>query len=527
MFRSTRWLVLSLALLAAGCGGGGGGGGTGGGGNGGGGGAGDVTRTYRVANFGGAQVGTAVLTYGPASSVGDAVQATVTGQNKAQVRTTEPSAPATGVAAAEPVGRDMPPAVQAVENAARERALERARAAGAELETFRPRFDDATIPEGGEMSFYIATTGQNVTARKMHADADTVGTYVFAEVVGGTPVVTKATALTLDARFSTANPFDPATMAIGPRVRGLFGHEWQTGGGRDGESKIVMVLLSSAGIGGSGLYGFFRPNDEFSKAQVANSNEGEILYMNANYFTGDMYDGLATLAHEFQHMCDFNQKYVREGAFNGTEEDDTINEGQSVLAEELSGFSLTSTGGGNSFTFNASRAYLLAPQSFPFFTFGNANGDYGKGYLFMKYLYDRFGAGTLTAIATSPNGGRANIANVTGQSFESLFQAWALANLLDPTAGAPAQYTYADLDLDFTYSIRGLGNVTLPSANPTRTFNPPTSTANLTMDPWTATFVRFAGGDGSTLEATVGVPQATSTNFVHEAPARYTFSSIE
>jgi len=474
-------------------------------------------------------VATAVLGNQPASTTGADAEITLEATNRItasldrsdgaeDVKTVSPDPEPTR-------SRDMPAEVRAAEDELRARATPRLRSEGPQLDLIRARYSE--IPEGETTTLYIATTGNTVTVQKMHDNSETTSTLVFAEVVGGLPVASKATALEVDSRFGTWNNYDVSGMGIGPRVRSVFGSEWSTGGGRDGETKVVFVLLSSNGIGGANLYGFFRPNDAFSKAQIANSNEGEILYMNATYFSGDMFDGLATVAHEFQHMCNFNQKYVREGAFNGTDEDDTINEGQSVLAEEKSGFGLVAPGGGNSFVFGAARAYLQAPHSYAFFTFDNYNADYGKGYLLMKYLHDRFGVDTLTRIATSPAVGRNNIANQTGVPFATLFQDWALANLLDPVAGAPVKYTYSGLNLDSTYNIRGAGNVNLPSATPARSASPPTSETTLTLKPWANLYSRYSGGDGSPLDLTLRIPASTATNLVVESPAKGTLGSLQ
>lgn len=525
--------AVTLSLFLAGCGGGGGGGGSapssGATGNTGGGGGSNVTRSFDIANFGGAQVATGVISFQPANQTGAAASIGATGTNRGLAGGASGSASvrASDAGPSQSRGsRDLPPEIEAAELSARRNAAKRMQRAGLEMPG-SARFEDADIPEGGDTTFFIVTTGQNRTVRKMHADADTSSVIVFAEVVSGTPVINKALALQIDSRFGTNNPFDSNGTGIGPRVRSIFGSEWNAGGGRDGQTKVVLVLLSSNGIGGAGLYGFFRPNDAYAKSQVANSNEGEILYLNATYFSGDMYDGLATVAHEFQHMCNFNQKFIRQGAFSGSDEDDTINEGQSVLAEELSGFGLTSSGGGNSFMFESAKAYLDNPETYPFFTFGNDGGDYGKGYLMMKYLRDRFGTATITGIATSTNVSAANIAAVTGRSFNTLFQEWALANLLDPVTGAPVQFTYPNLALQANYSIRGLGTVLLPAASPERTFNPPTSSANLTLDPWTTTYLRYSGGDGSALNTSFSVPSTSAVNMVLETPAQGTYGSTQ
>jgi hypothetical protein len=501
----------------------------------GGGGGGGGNATFSIPNFGGSQVATAVLTYEPASTTGAATTSTLTA-----ARASASGRKLAGRVTLEDLGlqrphRDLP---ESFVRATRERieSLVAGRS-GASLRGEAPpraKYTDAEIGVNGTATFKVTTSGSTITARKMLTEAQTTHCYVFAELVGGNPVISTTQAQQIAAAFDTSNSFDPAGMSIYDRVTSTFGFEWRFNplGGRDGDTKVVLLILSSETInfpGESGLFGFFYQVDEFDAADFPESNEAEIIYMNADSFTGDMYDGLATIAHEFQHMVNFNQKFIRDGAFPRNQEEDTINEGLSVLAEADCGFDLDSPGGGNGFLFQAVRSYLQSPGDFPFFEFTNRGGDYGKGYMLMQYIQDRFGVATITTLATSSSVGRDNLASATGVAFNSLFRDWALTNLIDPLSGAPFIYTYSSFNTNQTgLSIRGLaGAQSLPGVQPQRSMNPPNGTASLSLSPYEAGYVEYSGGDGSTLEITVSQGGSGTANLIHQSPDESTFSSLQ
>lgn len=487
-----QWLFMGLAAALAMCGCGGGGGGTttasGGGSNNSGlpGGGNNnnpnplgVSLNFQVANFGGAQQATLLKRNTPATEQGATAVANSSSANKALDD--------------EPSGRDLPPELLRQE-------LEKIQQLppGPAEPSIRPKFQE--IPEGGTFSFFVVTSGLTLTCQKMHDDSETQRCSIFAEQVGGTPVINKARALQIAAAFDTDNPFTPGPGGIYDQVRAVFGSEWTAAGGRDGDAKITLVFLSPTGIGGSQFFGFFRPTDEFAKAQFSTSNEGEILYLNADKAVGDNFDVLGTIAHEFQHLVSFNVKQGRQGAFNGAPENSAIDEGKSVLAEDLTGYGLVSTGAGSNFVFRVCQGFLLNPSRVGLFVFDGANDCYGRNYTFMRYLFDRFGQSAYQTYAQSPGTGLAQL-NASFGSAASLLGDWQMALLASPLAGpVPPTFQFGpNFNPRGTYNIRSLGSVTLPGLTPAQVVAPPTGVQNSTLPAWAISTVVYRNGTGNTL----------------------------
>ncbi|HBM97331.1 TPA: hypothetical protein DD394_07575 [bacterium UBP9_UBA11836] len=304
--------------------------------------------------------------------------------------------------------------------------------------------------------FNFSGTTTKATFRKILANDETKSVLVFAEVDPDTEeaCIDEEKALAIDKIFGEANSYDDEGKAIGERVRSVFGKEWSKDGGRDGEEKIVIMMCSSMK---KTLYGYFDPKDAFSKEDSQDSNEGEILYLNSNCSDTDLY---STIAHEFQHMCDFNQKVCLDGEFSGQYEDTTINEGKSTLAEDLCGFRMRAededtdektVAPSNSYLFKTTSAYLANPGKVSLLSFNNALGEYGQAYLLMKYITDRYGTSTITEIATSPNVSFDNIEDVTGTEFSQLYYDFGMTNLLSNKDNAPILYNYKSIDLNKNY----------------------------------------------------------------------------
>lgn len=91
---------------------------------------------------------------------------------------------------------------------------------------------------------------------------------------------------------------------------------------------------------GSICGGYFSPVDLFDSSNYPNSNEMEIFYIDTypsmhNPVTDpvDVSDAYSTLAHEFQHMVNFNRNYIVEESH--TSMDIWLNEGLSMAAEHI------------------------------------------------------------------------------------------------------------------------------------------------------------------------------------------------
>ena len=448
-----------------------------------------VSLNFAVAGFGGAQQATLLKRNMPLTEQGSAT-ANSSSSNRV-------------LAKAELEGKDMP--CQMLEQEAV--ALRGLADQPAEI-PIRAKFQE--IAEGDSINFFIVTSGLTVSCRKMHDDAETEHCSVFAEVVGGNPVVDKAKALEIATAFDSNNPFLPG-QGIYDQDRAIFGSEWNAGGGRDGDAKINLVFLSPTSIGGSQFFGFFRPTDEFSKAQFSTSNEGEILYLNASKASGDAFDLLGTIAHEFQHLIAFNTKQARQGAFNGTAENAGIDEGKAVLAEDLLGYGLTASGGGSNFVFRVCQGFLGNPSRVGLFTFDGGNDCYGRGYTLMRYIVDRFGLNAFKAYAQSSGTGLAQL-NASFGGFAPLFGDWQMALLASPLAGpVPSNWKFGpNFNPRGSYTIRGIGAGILNGLTPTQVVSPPSGVQTANLPGWGIGTVVFQNGTGNTLninlqgDATIG-----------------------
>lgn len=366
------------------------------------------------------------------------------------------------------------------------------------------RVSYGSLAPGETASFFIATTFQEKICARVLSDTQTEHCLIFAEVVDGTPILSDARALEVAQGFDQDNPFQEGSVGIYEETRARVGSEWTVNpvGGRDGDERVVLVFLSSQSIGGEGFFGFFNPQDELTQEESSNSNEGEILYINADRTNQELYDGLTTIAHEFTHLILFNQKQGQDGAFpeDAMAENTVIDEGLAVLNEELCGFGYTGVGGGNFFLLSSVSALLDAGLNRPFFRFQGGLDDYGAGYLLNRYLHDRFGVEAMRQMTTSTAVGRENIATVVGLPFADVFVDFGQAVALNGEPDLPPELSFTNLDLNGTYEdrdqqtfvlsgLQGVGSIELPGM----------VTNSATLEPWGTVLYRATGGDGSAL----------------------------
>jgi hypothetical protein len=364
--------------------------------------------------------------------------------------------------------------------------------------------DRGSLAPGQTASFFIATSFKTVECARVLNDSQTEHCLIFAELVDGTPVIDDATALEVANAFDNDNPFKDGDTGIYEDTRGRFGSEWNSNpeGGRDQDQRVVFVFLSSESIGGEGFFGFFRPQDEADTTQVENSNQGEMIFVNADRTNDDLYDALSTISHEFTHVIVWNEKVGQDGTFpeGAIPLNATLDEGLAVLNEDLSGFTYTGTDGGNFFLLSAVDGLLKEGLNRPFFQFQGGLDDYGAGYLFWRYMHDRFGEDTLREITTSAGVGRENISTIVQLPFSEVFGDFVQAVALNGEEGLPEELSFNGVDLHATYTdregtsfpldgLQGINQVTLPG----------TLQETATIEPWGTVFYRALDGDGSPL----------------------------
>ncbi len=227
----------------------------------------------------------------------------------------------------------------------------------------------------------------------------------------------------------SSRAFNDATY---PRTRELFGSEWQPG--IDGDPRLTILNARIAGIGG-----FFSVNDELPRSVSRFSNEREMFYINLDSAPPGTDAYGSTLAHEFQHMIQWNE----------TQRTTTwLNEGLSQLAQELNGFVDDPTGG--------PFAFLVNPD-LQLTDWGNTPQEsiqnYGASYLFMSYFYQHYGdPAALRRLIKAGAGRQLNIfADIARQrhpalaDFAELYADWSVANLLNDPRLEGGRYAYRQL----------------------------------------------------------------------------------
>ena len=372
------------------------------------------------------------------------------------------------------------------------------------------------VGPGETVSLFIITSFQTVTCQRLLNDSQAQNCLIFAEVVNGTPVITESRALQIAQAFDSDNPFQDGDTGIYKETQARFGTEWVANGGRDSDVRVNLVYLSSATIGGEGLFGFFNPGDQ-SLTSGNSSNAGEILYLNADRANDDLYDALGTIAHELVHLIVYNQKVARDGTFpaGAAPENAVLDEGLAVLNEELSGFTYTGPSGGNLFLLRAVSDLLDDGLNRRYFIFSGSLADYGAGYLFWRYVHDQYGIEAIKNIVTSPDSGRGNVEKILNQPFIEIFQRFTQAVALAGRTDIPQNLRFTDLDLFGEYTARNGTNIDLNGLQGINQVTlPGTLMVNQDVEPWGTVFFRAREGNGSSLTWRVSGAQGVSAGSV-------------
>jgi hypothetical protein len=144
---------------------------------------------------------------------------------------------------------------------------------------------------------------------------------------------------------------------------------------------------------------------------------------------------LATIAHEYQHLV--HDDYL-------PEDDLFMNEGCSMYSEPLCGYG---------YSMGDIQAFLATPDN-SLTEWGDQGGinilaDYGQALLWTVYLSDRFGNDFLSNFFQTEGGiaGLNSLLGSFGESFNSVFHDWRIANLIHTDDIGGGIYNYDSIDL--------------------------------------------------------------------------------
>ncbi len=223
---------------------------------------------------------------------------------------------------------------------------------------------------------------------------------------------------------------------IYPADRAIFGSEWTPGVDNDPHIFILYTIGPS-----SHAAAYFSSEDETNPAIDQYSNGHEMFVINSSSFPNLSGNVGGVLAHEFQHMIEYNQHRNMEG---------WENEGFSVLATYLNGYG----------TDGYEKYFLPDPDlqlnDFPYVP-NNPNQElphYGASFLFLDYFYSRFGEQATQDLAKNPADGLDGVDSTllqinakdkqTGQPItaDDVFVDWTVTNYLGDSTVGDGRYVY-------------------------------------------------------------------------------------
>jgi hypothetical protein len=123
----------------------------------------------------------------------------------------------------------------------------------------------------------------------------------------------------------------------------IFGYEYGGNpnrpdeyGGVDGDPKIQILVYDINGdyekVQNSGVFGYFWAKDfTYGAGEGYHPNQAEMFYIDSHFAAAYPEAIYSTLVHEFQHMINFNVKYIEKGRISDTWYDEML----SMLAEDM------------------------------------------------------------------------------------------------------------------------------------------------------------------------------------------------
>ncbi len=263
---------------------------------------------------------------------------------------------------------------------------------------------------------------------------------------------------------------------IYPDLTSVYGSEWKPG--LDGDLHITILFHPLK----EGSGGYFRPIDEQEQLQSPNSNEREMVYVNADYLPSNYLRSL--LAHELIHLLTYNQKNRK----MGTVEEVWLNEARAEYAPSLLGYDQIYQGSNLQ---RRAQLFLSYPTD-SLVEWQEEKADYGVLNVFTQYLVEHYGIEILVDSLHSSQTGitalnEALKKNDFSADFSDVFTDWTIASYLNDCQTS-ARYCYLDSALQDlrvtpkTYFLPLAGESSLSSTDQTKN--------------WAGKWVRFIGGEG-------------------------------
>lgn len=242
----------------------------------------------------------------------------------------------------------------------------------------------------------------------------------------------------LDIRIAAiAQEFD---HNIYPKMRITYGSEWTPG--IDNDEKITLLFFKLVPDAG----GYFTSIDETLKINVPDSNQREMIYVNVRIIGSERVK--AFIAHEFQHLITFFQKFKLKNLVD----DAWLEEARSEYAPTLLGYDDT-----YSKSNLEERVEDFINQPFdPLCEWGNSIYDYGSVTLFMQYLVDHYGINVINSLISNNKVGIQSMnaalsAIGSANTFSDVFTNWSITNFLNDKNILDGKYSYKNDNLGYAH----------------------------------------------------------------------------
>jgi len=263
---------------------------------------------------------------------------------------------------------------------------------------------------------------------------------------------------------------------IYPNLTSTYGPEWTPGIDNDPHITILFHQLKE------GTAGYFNSGDEYERVQTPDSNQREMIYLNADNIFYEIIKSY--IAHEFTHLITFNQKE----RLRGVSEDTWLNEARADYSPTLLGYDDVYQGSNLQ---QRLKEFINSPSD-PLIEWRNQKRDYGVANIFIQYLAGRYGVKVLADSLKSPLSGIASInqalkKNNIKKNFSQIFTDWAVSVFLNDCS----------LGDEYCYKTENLKNLKI---TPSLIFLPSTQKTNVSLNysikPWSGNWYRVIGGKG-------------------------------
>ena len=218
----------------------------------------------------------------------------------------------------------------------------------------------------------------------------------------------------------------------------IFGLEWTPG--IDNNPKLTVLLVQMK----EGIGGFFRTEDELAPRNAPTSNEREMVYLNIDYIK-ERQRVASFLAHEFQHVINYNQK----NRLKRVSDEVWFNEMLSEVAPTMVGLDVQY----KSSNLETRVSQFLEEPGDPLLLWQGKTSDYGVVSILGQYLYDNYGSQFFTILGQTPKTGMEAINEALlnlgkKEKFSDVFKNWAITVLLNNCLVIPEDvYCYKNPNL--------------------------------------------------------------------------------